>query len=140
MANEQIYNFIFDHCFLFIFYLILNISDYVTGSMKAHIAKAESSKIGEKGIIKKFSYWILLFISFLLPIGFNELGKILEINFGITKLFGWFILVSLIINEIRSILENLVSIGCEIPSIFINGLEITSTKINEGELENEINN
>lgn len=138
---NYLFSIVFDHCFLFVFYIILNISDYITGTMKAYITKTESSKTGEKGIIKKFSYWILLFISFLLPIGFEELGKILDINFGITELLGWFILVSMIINEIRSILENLVSIGCKVPTILTTGLEIASAKINEREeLNDEINN
>lgn len=129
-----------NHWFLFAMYLILNIFDFFTGCLKAKFTKKESSAIGEKGIIKKISYWILLFVSFLLPIGFKELGSILNINFEITELFGWFILISLMINEVRSILENLVMMGCNIPSIFTNGLEMAYKKINsEEEKNNETN-
>ncbi len=38
--------------------------------------------------------------------------------------FGWFTLVCLIINETRSIIENLVEIGINVPSFLIKGLEI----------------
>ena len=48
---------LFDHCFLFVLYFMLNTLDFVTGTMKAHITQTESSKIGEKGIIKKLSSW-----------------------------------------------------------------------------------
>lgn len=132
---------VFNHCFLFILFLILNIIDYITGTMKAYVTQTESSKIGEKGIIKKLCSWILLFISFILPLGFEELGQIMNINFQMTQLLGWLTLVSLIINEVRSILENLVSIGCKIPSVFSNGLEIASNKyIKDGEIKDETNN
>ena len=36
--------------------------------------------------------------------------------------FGWFTLTCLIINESRSILENLVEIGIKVPSFLIAGL------------------
>lgn len=132
---------LFDHCFLFVLYFMLNTLDFVTGTMKAHITQTESSKIGEKGIIKKLSSWILLFISFMLPLGFKELGHIMNINFQMTQLLGWFTLVSLIVNEVRSISENLVSMGCKIPSVFTNGLEIANNKCsNNGESNNETDN
>lgn len=39
-------------------------------------------------------------------------------------LFGWFTLVCLIINETRSIIENLLEIGIKVPSFLIKGLDI----------------
>lgn len=119
--------------FLFAFYLFLNLSDYITGSINARIHKKESSKKGDNGIIKKIGYWILILISFALPAIFIQLGKIIKIDFQITTLFSWFILCSLMINECRSIIENLTSMGCTVPKILIEGLEIIDKKINKGE-------
>ena len=45
---------------------------------------------------------------------------------GFLELVGWFTLATFIINEIRSILENLVIIGVDIPPFLIKGLEVAS--------------
>ena len=54
-------------------------------------------------------------------------------------LIGWFTLGMFIINEIRSILENLVEIGVDVPIWLIKGLEVADKKINKavGNEENE---
>ena len=49
---------------LFAGYLVLNILDYFTGTLKSKIKKTESSQKGIFGIIKKICYWILILISF----------------------------------------------------------------------------
>ena len=43
-------------------------------------------------------------------------------------MLGWFALASLIINEIRSILENFVEAGYNVPGILISGLERLRTR------------
>ena len=55
-------------------------------------------------------------------------------DLGVTTLLGWFVLASLAINEIRSILENLVEAGFNVPNVLINGLEVADKIINK---ENE---
>lgn len=124
--------FIFQHWFVFAFYLFLNLCDYITGSIKARVNQVESSVKGDIGILKKLCYWILILISFLVPIGFEEVGQIIDVDLQITQLLGWFIIGSLIINECRSIIENLVAIGCNVPSFLVKGLDTASKKINEG--------
>ena len=52
-------------------------------------------------------------------------------------LFGWFTLVCLIINETRSIIENLLDIGIKVPGFLIKGLDIYE-KIIEKTLDNSI--
>ena len=54
---------------------------------------------------------------------------------GITALLGWFVLASLIINEIRSILENLVEAGFNVPVILVKGLEVADKMVNKSETE-----
>jgi len=107
---------------LFAGYLILNILDYITGTIKSKITKKESSNKGLIGIIKKICYWILIAISFLISYLLVHLGNKININLEFIMLFGWFTLTCLIINETRSILENLVEVGIKVPSFLSKGL------------------
>jgi len=110
--------------FLFLGYLILNILDYITGTIKSKIKKTESSSRGLFGIIKKISYWILILISFLISFLLVELGIKINLNLEFIMLFGWFTLACLIVNESRSIIENLIEIGIDVPNFLISGLNI----------------
>lgn len=118
-----------DHWYLFAAFLILNIVDYITGILKAKYFGVENSCEGLKGIIKKLGYWVCIAIGFFLSVGFVEVGTIIGVDLGFTQLFGWFTLATFIINEIRSILENLVLMEVEIPSFIIRGLEVASNKL-----------
>ena len=53
-----------------------------------------------------------------------QIGIKININIEFIILFGWFTLTCLIINETRSIIENLIEIGIEVPDFLKNGLEI----------------
>lgn len=125
-----------EHWILFFLYLLLNIADSFTGWAKAHINKNESSWIALVGVIKKVCYWFLILVAFLIPMAMQELGDIIDIDFSVTVYLGWFVLASLIINECRSILENLVEAGCNVPEILIKGLKVASDKL-EGEKKDE---
>lgn len=125
------------HWLLFALYFSLNTVDFFTGWAKSRVNGTESSVTGMKGIIKKFCYWLMILIAFLMPMIFEEIGMIIGEDFSVTLYVGWFVLVSLIINEYRSILENLVEIGCNVPPILTKGLEIISKKIEETGDENE---
>lgn len=109
---------------LFLGYLILNILDYVTGTIKSKVTHTESSNKGLLGIVKKVCYWILIGISFLISYLLMQLGGKLNINLEFIMIFGWFTLACLIINESRSIIENLIEIGIEVPEILTKVLNI----------------
>ena len=119
----------FNECYgvyLFGIYLLLNVLDWLTGWYKARVKKEASSKAGLNGIIKKVGYWIILLIAFLIPYMFQRLGKdLLDMDLGYLSALGWFTLANLLINEIRSILENLIACGYQVPEILKRGLEIT---------------
>lgn len=116
--------------FLFFGFLILNIADYLTGFVKAKFYKKnESSSIGAKGIWKKVSYWIVIGLAFFISTCFIYMGEIIGINLGFVLLFGWFTLATYLVNEIRSILENLVEMNVKVPQFLIAGLEITQKLI-----------
>jgi len=109
---------------LFAGYLILNITDYLTGTFKSKLNKTENSSKGIIGIIKKLCYWILIAISFFLSFALTQLGNKININLEFIMLFGWFTLACLIVNETRSIIENFVEIGINVPSFLKKGLEV----------------
>lgn len=118
--------------YLFGIYLLLNILDWLTGWYKARVKKETSSKAGLKGIVKKVGYWVILLIAFLIPYMFRRLGKdLLDIDLSYLSAMGWFTLANLLVNEIRSILENLIACGYRVPDVLKRGLEITEKVINE---------
>ena len=122
---------------LFLGYLILNILDYITGTIKSRINRVENSNKGIVGIIKKICYWILICIAFLISFLISQIGIKININLNFIMLFGWFTLVCLIINETRSIIENLLEIGIKVPGFLIIVLDIYE-KIIEKTLDNSI--
>ena len=112
--------------YLFAGYLILNVIDWITGWRRANKQHKESSMVGLKGIIKKTGYWIIVLIAFMIPDLFIKLGRdTLGINLEFLMLLGWFTLATLIVNEIRSILENLVEMDYNVPGVLIDGLAVT---------------
>lgn len=119
-----------EHWLLFVAFLLLNVGDWLTGWMKSRLAGKENSVEGWKGVLKKLGYWLMVMVAFGASAVFIEIGKVIGVNLGITTLLGWFVLASLIINEIRSILENFVEAGYNVPAILVNGLKVADKVVN----------
>lgn len=119
------------HWILFALFLAFNLADWITGWMKSRIAHKENSKAGWKGVLKKLGYWIMIAVAFGASAVFVEIGKTIGVDLGITTLLGWFVLASLLVNEIRSICENFVEAGYNVPQILIRGLEVADKAINK---------
>lgn len=119
--------------FLFVIFLALNIIDYVTGLIKSKLTNAINSQAGLRGVIKKLGYWIMILVAFIASVFFIQIGMVLGIDLHITSALGYFVLASLTINEIRSILENLVEAGYQVPTILTKGLEVADKVINQDE-------
>ena len=62
---------------------------------------------------------------------FIEIGVVIGVDLQITTLLGWFVLASLLINEIRSIVENFVEAGYDVPKVLIKGLEVADKVVNK---------
>lgn len=119
-----------EHWILFAFFLLLNVGDYVTRWIAARLTGTENSKAGWIGILKKLGYWIMVALGFGMSIIFIEIGLVIGLDLGVTTLIGWFVLATLIINEIRSILENLVeAYGDKVPNVLVKGLEVANKAI-----------
>ena len=127
--------------FLFVFLLSLNVIGYITGIIKAKYIRMESSAQAMKGFVKKFLMWCLVAMGFGLGLTFKEIGEIIGINLHIMISIGWFLIVHFIINEIRSILENIVQLdkGHLVPNWLIKGLDVTN-KIIDKNINNIIDN
>lgn len=123
-----------EHWILFAAFLGLNVIDWVTGWMKSKMANKENSMKGWKGVLKKLGYWMMILVAFVSSAVFIEIGKTIGINLGVTTLLGWFVLASLLVNEIRSIIENFVEAGFNVPVILAKGLEVADKAVNQ---ENE---
>lgn len=119
-----------EHWILFAAFLLLNVADWITGWMKSKMVNKENSVRGWKGVLKKLGYWLMIMVAFGASAIFIEIGKAIGVDLGITTLLGWFVLASLLINEIRSILENFVEAGFNVPIILIKGLEVADKAVN----------
>lgn len=120
-----------EHWILFALFLAFNIADWLTGWMKSRMAHKENSTAGWKGVLKKMGYWLMILVSFGASAIFIEIGTVLGVNLQITTLLGWFVLASLAINELRSICENFVESGFNVPNILIRGLQVADEAINK---------
>lgn len=117
--------------YLFAAFLVFNIIDWLSGWSKARKLKIENSEKGLKGIAKKIWCWVLILVAFMISNIFIVMGKeLLDVELSFLTLFGWFTLANLIVNEVRSILENLVEMGYKVPEFLIKGLAITEKLIN----------
>lgn len=119
------------HWPLFAIFLLFNVMDWLTGWLKSRINHKENSIAGLKGILKKLCYWLMIAAAFGAGAVFMEIGSVLDINLQVTTLIGWFVLASLVINELRSICENFVEAGFKVPQILIKGLQVADQAVNQ---------
>ena len=118
--------------YLFAAFLIFNIFDFASGWYRSRKLKQESSDAGFKGVMKKIWYWVLIAIAFIIAMTFTKMGTdLLGLDLSFLTLIGWFTLACLMINEIRSILENLVECGIHVPEVLIKGLAVAEKLINK---------
>ena len=120
---------------LFALFLAFNVIDWITGWMKSRLAG--NSNKGLTGIIKKFGYWLMILVSFLMSTAFIGIGDVIGVNLQVTTLLGWFVLASLMVNELRSILENFVQAGYHPPEILTKGLAVASEIIDKEKEEDK---
>ena len=126
-----------EHWYIFSAFLLLNVIDWITGWMKSRINGVENSMAGWKGVLKKLGYWLMIAVAFAIAAALIEVGKVIGIDLGITTLLGWFVLASLIVNEARSIVENFVEAGYDVPKILTTGLQVADEKLNGTDKEEE---
>ena len=124
-----------EHWILFAIFLLFNVADWLTGWMKSRMAGKENSMKGWQGVLKKIGYWLMILVAFAASAVFIEIGNTLGMDLGITTLLGYFVLASLLVNELRSILENFVEAGYNVPTVLVKGLEVADKVVNQEEQE-----
>lgn len=131
-----ILSFVFgEHWILFAIFLLFNVADWLTGWMKSRMAGKENSMKGWQGVLKKLGYWLMILVAFAASAVFIEIGNTLGMDLGVTTLLGYFVLASLLVNELRSILENFVEAGYNVPTVLVKGLEVADKVVNQDEQE-----
>ena len=105
------------NCFteLVVVLVILMLFDYVTGVIAAFFRKELSSWRGLQGILKKFSFMLLVVLGFLLDFVVTYLIEKVGLQFSTNGIFGIATTCWLIGNEGLSILENAAVIGLPVP-------------------------
>lgn len=126
-----------EHWYLFAIFLLFNVIDWITGWMKSRMNGTENSVAGWKGVLKKIGYWLMIVVAFAMAAVFIEIGNVISVDLGITSLLGWFVLASLMVNEVRSIVENFVEAGFNVPMILQQGLEVADHVINKSQEDQE---
>lgn len=122
--------------YIFAAFLMFNVFDWLTGWYKSRKLKKESSSVGLKGILKKLGYWVIIAVAFIVSYVFVHMGTdILNVDLSFLTMVGWFTLACLMVNEVRSILENLVECGYNVPTVLVKGLAVTEKLINSDEEE-----
>ena len=92
--------------------LIVIVIDYLTGIASAIYNKELSSKIGFKGIIKKFSYLLIVALSVVID---NLLGQ--------SGLIRTLVIYFFVANDGLSIIENMAEMNIKLPQKLIDALE-----------------
>lgn len=92
--------------------LIVMVVDYLTGVASALYNKTLSSKIGFKGILKKFSYLCVVALSVVID---NLTGQ--------SGLIRTLVIYFFVANDGLSIIENMAEMGVKLPQKLIDSLE-----------------
>lgn len=92
--------------------LIVMVVDYLTGIASAMYNKELSSKIGFKGILKKFSYLCVV-----------ALSVVIDKLTGQSGLIRTLVIYFFVANDGLSIIENMAEMGVKLPQKLIDSLE-----------------
>lgn len=127
---------------LFAFFLLFNVADWVTGWMKSRMAGKENSVAGLLGIMKKVGYWLMVVLAFAIGHWLTAMCSVLGMDsiipWDLGGGLGFWVLAALTVNELRSILENFVEAGFDVPKILVAGLEVADKAFNkDGQLEDK---
>lgn len=115
--------------FLFAGLLLFNVIDWISGWMRSSLKGESCSRVGAIGAMKKVWYWVVIGTAFFIGFSFRQMGQAIGVSLEFMDLVGWFVLANYLVNEIRSVLENLVEMGVPVPSYLVKGLKVTADKI-----------
>lgn len=97
----------------------LMIVDYGTGIAKAYVNSEISSRTGIIGILKKLGYILIVIVGMSADYLITTAGLAIGIDIPASFTIGLLVIIWLILNELISILENVVILGAPVPSFLI---------------------
>ena len=105
------------------------VGDYITGIVKAYLAKDLDSVVGLAGIVRKACYFLGVGAGFgvdvLVSLAADQLGLAVDVP----AYFGLLTALLLSINELVSIVENLAEIGVPLPKALLGTLRALRGKL-----------
>lgn len=97
-----------------------NVIDYVTGLLAVpYRTETVSSYKGIRGIIKKVCQWLLVLVGAWIDILVNYAIECAGLKFALPFVVATIVAVWLVVNEIISILENMLDIGIHMPPFLL---------------------
>ena len=97
-----------------------NLIDYITGLWAARYrTESVSSYKGIRGIIKKVCMWLLVLVGAWMDILINYAIESAGISLSLPFIVATVVAVWLVVNEIISILENMIDIGIDMPPFLL---------------------
>ncbi|MBD7912008.1 phage holin family protein [Clostridium cibarium] len=95
------------------------IIDYLTGMLSAKKEGITNSKAGMWGIVKKLLYGVEIAVAMIVDWTIINVANSLGISIRVTTFFGLLIAIWLVINEVVSILENLIKLEVPLPEFLM---------------------
>ena len=93
-----------------------NIIDYITGLIASKYRQEQiNSYKGMRGIVKKVCMWLLVIFVAMLDVLIKYATQTMGFNIQVPFIVATLVAVWIVVNEIISILENIVDIGIELP-------------------------
>ena len=93
-----------------------NIIDYITGLIASKYRQEQiNSYKGMRGIVKKVCMWLLVIVGAMLDVLIKYATQTMGFNIQVPFIVATLVAVWIVVNEIISILENIVDIGIELP-------------------------
>lgn len=93
-----------------------NIIDYITGLIASKYRQEQiNSYKGMRGIIKKVCMWLLVVVGSMVDVLIKYATQTMGFNIQVPFIVATLVAVWIVINEIISILENLIDIGIALP-------------------------
>lgn len=100
-------------------FILVIVSDYITGMIAAKKEKKISSKAGMWGIVKKLLYGVEVAVAMAVDWTIINVANSVGFKFPTVTLFGLLVAIWIIINELISILENLTRLEVPMPTFLL---------------------
>ena len=93
-----------------------NLIDYITGLIESKYRQEQiNSYKGMRGIIKKVCMWLLVVVGAMVDVLIRYAAETMGLAIQIPFIVATLVAVWIVVNEIISILENMIDIGVELP-------------------------